>query len=77
MDVFGQKNNTDSPCIGICSTSIGDEICIGCGRAADEVIRWNTMADAEKREINLRLLKMRQAAQNKISELPLDVDKID
>jgi uncharacterized protein len=64
MDIFGQKNNTDSPCIGICSTSIGDEVCVGCGRRSEEVIRWNTMTDLEKRQINQRLLKMRQKAQD-------------
>ena len=51
-----ERSNTDSPCVGICSaTSLGDEICIGCGRTAEEVIMWNRLSDAEKIAINERL----------------------
>ncbi len=51
-----ERCDTDSPCVGICSsTSLGDEICIGCGRTAEEVIVWNTLTDEQKREINKRL----------------------
>lgn len=30
-----------TPCIGICSTGIGDSVCRGCKRFAHEVIDWN------------------------------------
>jgi len=39
----------DAPCIAICSTSQGDEICKGCGRSFDEVQNWPVMTPAEKR----------------------------
>ena len=39
----------DTPCIAICSTSQGDEVCKGCGRRFDEVQRWTEMTPAEKR----------------------------
>jgi uncharacterized protein len=39
----------DTPCIAICSTSQGDEVCKGCGRSFEEVQRWTEMAPAEKR----------------------------
>ncbi|HEY4959166.1 MAG TPA: DUF3717 domain-containing protein [Caldimonas sp.] len=39
----------DAPCIAICSTSQGDEICKGCGRTFEEVQRWTAMTPAEKR----------------------------
>ena len=39
----------DTPCIAICSTSQGDEVCKGCGRSFDEVQRWTEMTPAEKR----------------------------
>lgn len=56
MDIAGKRNLTDTPCVGICSaTALGDEICVGCGRSFDEVIRWNTLSDEEKIAINLRL----------------------
>lgn len=63
MDIFGQKNPTDSPCIGICSTSFGDEVCVGCGRTFSEVCRWNTMTDEEKTQVNHRLCEARQKAE--------------
>ncbi|HEX5783878.1 MAG TPA: DUF3717 domain-containing protein [Burkholderiaceae bacterium] len=39
----------DTPCIAICSTSQGDEVCKGCGRTFEEVQRWTEMTPAEKR----------------------------
>ena len=39
----------DTPCIAICSTSQGDELCKGCGRTFEEVQRWTEMTPAEKR----------------------------
>lgn len=57
MNVSGKKELTDSPCVGICSTSnLGDAICIGCHRTFEEVIRWNAMTDEEKIAVNQRLL---------------------
>jgi predicted Fe-S protein YdhL (DUF1289 family) len=56
MNINGDKDLTDSPCIGICSaTALGDDICLGCGRTFDEVRLWNTFSDDQKRNINLRL----------------------
>ncbi|MEO7338085.1 MAG: DUF3717 domain-containing protein [Caldimonas sp.] len=39
----------DAPCIAICSTSQGDDVCKGCGRTFDEVQHWTAMSPAEKR----------------------------
>jgi predicted Fe-S protein YdhL (DUF1289 family) len=39
----------DAPCIAICSTSQGDDVCKGCGRTFDEVQNWTVMTPAEKR----------------------------
>ncbi len=39
----------DTPCIAICSTSQGDEVCKGCGRSFDEVQHWPAMTPAQKR----------------------------
>lgn len=46
---------TQSPCIGICSTTFGDDICFGCKRTYQEVIEWNAMSDEAKDKINRRL----------------------
>jgi predicted Fe-S protein YdhL (DUF1289 family) len=57
MKVSGERDLTDSPCIGICSsTNLGDAVCRGCGRTDKEVMEWNTYPDSKKIEINLRLL---------------------
>ena len=39
----------DTPCIAICSTSQGDEMCKGCGRTFEEVQNWLAMTPAAKR----------------------------
>jgi predicted Fe-S protein YdhL (DUF1289 family) len=44
-----------TPCIGVCSTGIGDEVCRGCKRYAHEVIHWNGYNHEEKRAIEARL----------------------
>jgi len=40
----------DTPCIAICSTSQGDELCKGCGRTFEEVQLWLGMDPVEKRD---------------------------
>ena len=45
----------DTPCIAICSTSQGDDICKGCGRSFDEVQHWPGMTPAEKRAVWRRI----------------------
>lgn len=45
-----------TPCIGVCSTGIGDSVCRGCKRFAHEVIDWNGY-DQEQRQIILRRLE--------------------
>ncbi|MGL4575642.1 MAG: DUF3717 domain-containing protein [Burkholderiaceae bacterium] len=45
----------DSPCIAICSTSVGDPKCTGCGRTFDEVTRWTGMPVIEKRAVWRRI----------------------
>lgn len=41
------RSTPDAPCIAICSTSQGDDICKGCGRTFDEVQHWPGMSPAE------------------------------
>lgn len=45
----------DTPCIAICSTSQGDDLCKGCGRTFEEVQRWPAMSPAQKRATWLRI----------------------
>lgn len=43
------ETTPDTPCIAICSTSQGDDLCKGCGRTFEEVQRWPEMSPADKR----------------------------
>ena len=45
----------ETPCIGVCSTGIGDEVCRGCKRYAREVIDWNAYSDDERGSILNRI----------------------
>jgi uncharacterized protein len=45
----------DAPCIAICSTSQGDEVCKGCGRTFEEVQHWPGMSPADKRLVWRRI----------------------
>ena len=45
----------DTPCIAICSTSQGDDVCKGCGRQFDEVQHWPAMSPADKRAVWRRI----------------------
>ena len=44
-----------TPCIGVCSTGIGDDVCRGCKRYVHEVVGWNGYSDSQKTAILLRL----------------------
>ena len=51
----------DAPCIAICSTSQGDEVCKGCGRSFDEVQHWPGYSPAEKRIVWRRITQQATA----------------
>ncbi len=44
-----------TPCVGICSTGMGDAVCRGCKRFAHEVIEWNSYT-ADQRFIIIQRL---------------------
>ena len=43
----------ESPCVKICK--LKDDVCIGCGRTKDEIMRWTRMTDAEREEVMQKL----------------------
>lgn len=45
-----------TPCIGICSTTYGDDVCKGCKRFIHEIIDWNGYEAEEKQIIWQRLI---------------------
>ena len=44
-----------TPCIGVCSTGLGDRVCRGCKRFAHEVVHWNSYDNGQKLLIEERL----------------------
>lgn len=44
-----------TPCIGVCSTGIGDTVCRGCKRFSHEVIAWNAYTQDERRTVLQRI----------------------
>jgi uncharacterized protein len=43
--------NIASPCIDVCDVDSTGQFCIGCGRSMDEIARWLTVSDEERRAI--------------------------
>jgi uncharacterized protein len=46
---------SDSPCIGHCTTVLGDDVCRSCLRTFEEVSRWLEMSEAERIQVNRRI----------------------
>ncbi len=44
-----------TPCVGVCSTGIGDQVCRGCKRFAHEVVNWNGYSNDQRYLIAQRL----------------------
>ena len=42
------QNPVPSPCVSICALDMND-VCVGCHRTGDEITRWWSMDNAEKR----------------------------
>lgn len=47
-----------TPCIGICSTTYGGDVCRGCKRFAHEVIDWNKYSEDQKQLVWDRLTRL-------------------
>jgi len=54
----------ESPCIGHCTTALGDEVCRSCLRTFDEITRWVEMSDDERRAVNLRIARLARQLQH-------------
>ena len=52
-----------TPCIKICEMDATSGLCVGCGRTLDEIARWRSMSDANRREIMAELPERLKAAQ--------------
>ena len=50
-----RKNRSSTPCIGICSTTFGDDVCKGCKRFSHEITNWGKFSSDERAFVNSRL----------------------
>lgn len=59
----------ESPCIKICALDPASDLCLGCGRALDEIARWYGMSREERlrimAELPTRIESLRQARINR------------
>ena len=63
-----------TPCIGVCSTGIGDSVCRGCKRFSHEVIDWNGYTLEQKRAVDARLSGfLSQCVSNKLRIIDEDL----
>lgn len=68
----------DAPCIAICSTSQGDDLCKGCGRTFDEVQHWPVLTPVEKRAVWRRITMDGSAWRfNRYAERALEATGVD
>ncbi len=50
-----RKNRSSTPCLGICTTTFGDEVCKGCKRFSYEIVNWTQFTKEERSIVNNRL----------------------
>jgi predicted Fe-S protein YdhL (DUF1289 family) len=55
----------ESPCVGHCTTALGDDVCRSCLRTFDEITRWVEMSEEERRAVNYRIALLRQEQPNR------------
>ena len=53
------KTRSSTPCLGICSTTYGDDVCKGCKRFVHEIIGWPKFSQDERELVNDRLEKFK------------------
>lgn len=56
--VSGPLDTVKTPCIGVCSTGIGGDVCRGCKRYSHEIIHWNGLSLEQRRAIDRRLAQL-------------------
>jgi predicted Fe-S protein YdhL (DUF1289 family) len=50
-----------SPCIGVCEVHTKAQVCVGCYRTLEEIVRWTSYALPEKRAIWTQIMARIQA----------------
>lgn len=66
----------ESPCLGICSTTQGDQICRGCKRDSEEILNWGAYTSEQRSTIMERTEKLSVAVVSDYFEL-VDKDQLE
>lgn len=53
------KETTKSPCKNICKYN-SHKVCIGCFRSMEEIVRWTSYSDREKRKVLVNVAERRE-----------------
>jgi predicted Fe-S protein YdhL (DUF1289 family) len=60
---LGNAENVPSPCVSVCRMNASSGLCEGCARTLDEIARWSTMAEDDRRAVWARIGQRAQALQ--------------
>ncbi|MFL1404664.1 DUF1289 domain-containing protein [Marinobacter sp. M1N3S26] len=55
---MAEQDRVRSPCVAVCALDEND-VCIGCHRTGDEILRWTSMTNDERRQV-LELVARRE-----------------
>jgi len=50
-----------SPCTKVCTMDPRSGLCLGCGRTLDEIARWGSLSETERKRIMAELPQRREA----------------
>ncbi|MDJ0657186.1 MAG: DUF1289 domain-containing protein [Xanthomonadales bacterium] len=56
--VIPESQPVETPCVGVCTLD-QKGLCIGCGRSTEEITRWASYSQDERRGIMQRLARSR------------------
>lgn len=56
----GMSEPVSSPCVGLCSTTLGDSVCRGCQRSAADIAGWSGLTGEQRRARMLELDTLRE-----------------
>ena len=48
--MMDRQDRVRSPCVAVCALDEND-VCIGCHRTGDEILRWTSMTNDERRQV--------------------------
>ena len=52
------EDKARSPCVSICA--LDERVCIGCQRTGDEILRWTSMTNCERKAVLVKVAEREQ-----------------